>query len=228
MADVEADAAKAVDEIRRRQEARDEAEKAKEFDEMRKKNEKTIEDSRKANERLSNAKTAPERIRLRRESEDRLRRENIRTDKINAGWKEPKTPEEREIETNKQKMITTENMKRGAQEIISKAPSYFDRAISGIFSPVVETSTHKPKVSASKGIVQESRQFNKAIASHAKKPVTGGKVQKGMIDQPVSINQNFMDNILGGVPEATIGKKSTKPSVKRNSMSGLDDFVRRL
>jgi hypothetical protein len=227
MADVEAEAAKAVDEVRRRQEARYEAEKAKEFEEMRKKNEKAIEDSRKANERLSNAKTAPERIRLRRESEERLRRENIRTDKINAGWKEPKTPEEREIETNKQKMITTENMKRGAQEIISKAPSYFDRAISGIFSPVVEASTHKPKVSASKGIVQESRQFNRAIASHAKKPITGGKVSNATINTPVIPNPSYTDMLLGKTTEAITGKKPAK-SGKLDPMSGLDNFVRRL
>jgi hypothetical protein len=127
-------------------------------------------------------------------------------------------------------MITAANMKRGAQEIISKAPSYFDRAISGIFSPVVETATHKPKVSASKGIVQESKQFNRAISSHAKKPITGGKVSpaKNPVYQPVSINQNFMDSILGRNIDTVSGRKSEKPKGNRNSMSGLDDFVRRL
>ena len=194
--------------------------KTREFEEMRKKNEKAIEDSRRLNERLSNAKTAPERIRVRQESEERLRRENIRVNRANSGQTEPTSYEK--------KMITAANMKRGAQEIISKAPSYFDRAISGIFSPVVETATHKPKVSASKGIVQESKQFNRAIASHAKKPITGGKVTKAIINQPLSINQNFMDNILGRTSETTGGRKSEKPKGNRNSMSGLDDFVRRL
>ena len=194
--------------------------KTREFEEMRKKNEKAIEDSRRLNERLSNAKTAPERIRVRQESEERLRRENIRANLANSGQTEPTSYEK--------KMITAANMKRGAQEIISKAPSYFDRAISGIFSPVVETATHKPKVSASKGIVQESKQFNRAIASHAKKPITGGKVTKAIINQPLSINQNFMDNILGRTSETTGGRKSEKPKGNRNSMSGLDDFVRRL
>ena len=194
--------------------------KTREFEEMRKKNEKAIEDSRRLNERLSNAKTAPERIRIRQESEERLRRENIRVNRANSGQTEPTSYEK--------KMITAANMKRGAQEIISKAPSYFDRAISGIFSPVVETATHKPKVSASKGIVQESKQFNRAIASHAKKPITGGKVTKAIINQPLSINQNFMDNILGRTSETTGGRKSEKPKGNRNSMSGLDDFVRRL
>ena len=194
--------------------------KTREFEEMRKKNEKAIEDSRRLNERLSNAKTAPERIRVRQESEERLRRENIRANLANSGQTEPTSYEK--------KMITAANMKRGAQEIISKAPSYFDRAISGIFSPVVETDTHKPKVSASKGIVQESKQFNRAIASHAKKPITGGKVTKAIINQPLSINQNFMDNILGRTSETTGGRKSEKSKGNRNSMSGLDDFVRRL
>ena len=194
--------------------------KTREFEEMRKKNEKAIEDSRRLNERLSNAKTAPERIRVRQESEERLRRENIRANLANSGQTEPTSYEK--------KMITAANMKRGAQEIISKAPSYFDRAISGIFSPVVETATHKPKVSASKGIVQESKQFNRAIASHAKKPITGGKVTKAIINQPLSINQNFMDNILGRTSETTGGRKSEKSKGNRNSMSGLDDFVRRL
>ena len=196
--------------------------KTREFEEMRKKNEKAIEDSRRLNERLSNAKTAPERIRIRQESEERLRRENIRVNLANSGQTEPTSYEK--------KMITAANMKRGAQEIISKAPSYFDRAISGIFSPVVETATHKPKVSASKGIVQGSKQFNRAISSHAKKPITGGKVSpaKNPVDQPVSINQNFMDNILGRNVETTGGRKSEKSKGNRNSMSGLDDFVRRL
>lgn len=196
--------------------------KTREFEEMRKKNEKAIEDSRRLNERLSNAKTAPERIRVRQESEERLRRENIRVNLANSGQTEPTSYEK--------KMITAANMKRGAQEIISKAPSYFDRAISGIFSPVVETATHKPKVSASKGIVQESKQFGRATSGHAKKPITGGKVSpaKNPVYQPVSINQNFMDSILGRNIETVSGRKSEKPKGNRNSMGGFDDFVRRL
>jgi chromosome segregation ATPase len=235
---VKKDAESRAEKLRRAEEAakkvqyeQENKQKTREFEEVRKKNEKAIEDSRRLNERLSNPKTtAPERIRLRQESEERLRRENIRTDKINRGWKEPQTPEEWAIEKNKQKMITAANMKRGAQEIISKAPSYFDRTITGIFSPVVETATHKPKVSASKGIVQESKQFGRATSGHAKKPITGGKVSpaRNPVYQPVSINQNFMDNILGRNIETVSGRKSEKPKGNRNSMSGLDDFVRRL
>ena len=213
-------AEEAAKKVQYEQENKRKTRETREFEEMRKKNEKAIEDSRRLNERLSNAKTAPERIRIRQESEERLRRENIRVNRANSGQTEPTSYEK--------KMITAANMKRGAQEIISKAPSYFDRAISGIFSPVVETATHKPKVSASKGIVQESKQFNRAIASHAKKPITGGKVTKAIINQPLSINQNFMDNILGRTSETTGGRKSEKPKGNRNSMSGLDDFVRRL
>ena len=215
-------AEEAAKKVQYEQENKRKTRETREFEEMRKKNEKAIEDSRRLNERLSNAKTAPERIRIRQESEERLRRENIRVNRANSGQTEPTSYEK--------KMITAANMKRGAQEIISKAPSYFDRAISGIFSPVVETATHKPKVSASKGIVQESKQFGRATSGHAKKPITGGKVSpaKNPVYQPVSINQNFMDNILGRNIETASGRKSEKPKGNRNSMSGLDDFVRRL
>jgi hypothetical protein len=243
----EAEIAAGAEERRRLQERRDEAEKTRQFKEMQARNEAKIREQQQVNERLSKAKTAPERIRMRQEAEERLRQENIRTDKINAGWKEPKTPEEREIESNKQKMITTENMKRRAEEIASKAPNYFDRFTTGIFSPVVETATHGYKAPAKNpavsGLVRETRDFSKV--PHAKKPVTGGKVGKTAINQPVSYNQDwgqitnirinydlgsqsqYADSLLGINTEKMTGRKIVKPG-KLDPLSGLNDFVKRL
>lgn len=182
-----------VEEVRRRQEARDDAEKAKEFDEMRKRNEARLAQEQAYRDKLRTEKSSAERIRLRQQDAERIRLENIRISAANKGIKPQ--PE------NYLKPINTETVKGAVREGVSKAPYVLDKVVTGIFTPVVQTAERPPRQSFAKGVVQESRQFSKVVASAPKKPVTGGKVKPVPNQFAVSASpvDKFTSNLLGGI-----------------------------
>lgn len=219
----EAEIAANVEAVKRRQEARDDAEKTKEFKEMRKRNEAQIEENRVLHEKLRTEKCSAERIRLRQQEGERIRQENLRVSAANKGIK-PKNEYEK-------KLINAENLKGSVREAISKTPGVLDRVVTGVFTPVVARATGeiKPKQTFSKGVVQESRQMSKALASSPKKPVTGGKVGKPpSLFQVTSPGDKFVNSLfVTGNVQQQPGKQN-QPQKKIDPMSGLDDFVRRL
>ena len=220
----------AVDEVRRKQEARDDAEKTREFEEMRKRNEAKILAEQTYNENLRKEKSPSARIRMRQREEERIRQENLRASARNRGIKEPQTMEERNIAANTEKMITRDRLKGAVSEAVSRSPGVLDRMVTSVFNPVIQQSTGevKPRQTFSKGIVQETKQFSKVSAGKAKKPLTGGKVSApSNLFGIVSPGDRFVDSLIGA-PVQPNNPQSIQKKKAINPTSPLDNFVRRL
>ena len=212
----------AEDEARRIRAKQEDREKAREFEEMRKRNEAKIRAEQDYKEKLKSEKSPSARIRLRQKEDERVRQENLRISAINNH-----IPQKTEYE---KKLINAGRLKGAVSEAVSRSPGILDRAVTSIFNPIIQQSTGevKPKQTFSKGIVQESRQFSKATASKAKKPITGGKVSAPPnLFGVVSAGDRFVDSLMGA-PVQPNNPKSVQKKKAINPTSPLDDFVRRL
>ncbi len=195
-----------VEAVKQRQEARDEAEKTKEFvremEDMRKRNEAKIQAEKDYQEKLQSERSSAQRIRLRQQEEERIRLENLRISAANKGIKQ---------QENTLRPINTETLKGAIREGVSRSPGIIDRAVTGIFTPVVQRATGETKQpSFTKGFKQESREFSRAVSSTAKKPITGGKVKQPSNLFNVTADQRFADTLLGGI--GTTKQKYIQPA----------------
>lgn len=184
-----------VEAVKQRQEAREEAERTKQFvqemEEMRKRNEAKIRAEKEYQEKLQSEKSSAQRIRLRQQEEERIRLENLRISAANKGIKQ---------QENTLRPINTETLKGTVREAVSRSPGILDRAVTGIFTPIVQQATGERKQpDFVKGFKQESKEFSRAVSSTAKKPVTGGKVKPIRNQFTISADERFAKSLLGGI-----------------------------
>jgi VIT1/CCC1 family predicted Fe2+/Mn2+ transporter len=202
--------------------AQEDAEKTKQFREMAARNEQRIKVTEAEQSALLKAKTGRERIAIRQQIEARQRAENERISNANAG---------RTQQVSGMRPITAGTIKESLKKSARNAPSYADKAVTGIFGGITEqiTTPQKPK-QTQKLFVQESKQLSRAIGTHSKMPVSGPMKQTPVVGPNAIIaNPNFVGSLMGSSPMTNPKAKKGKSQQQSGGLlSGLNNFARRL
>ena len=127
--------------------------------------------------------------------------------------------------TQQRQKITPATIKASIQKSVSKAPATVDKTVTGIFGNAIN-SVSKPAAQYNPAWYRkETQQMSRVVKLHAQKPVTGGKVMAvpQMQRETVSVNQNYMDMLMGTQPVLK-GKKQQPASM----FDGLNNFMKRI
>jgi hypothetical protein len=122
--------------------------------------------------------------------------------------------------------ITPATIKESIQKSVSKAPATIDRTFTGIFGNAINVTTRPTPQYNPKWYRKETQQMSSAVKLHAKMPVTGGKVTAApqMQREAISVNQNYMDMLVGTQPV----QKGKKQQSGGGIFGNLNNFIKRI